>query len=142
MKPDVEPVDFYHPNLPAYSRQSTRYDTQEIVSILLDPHMKDDRVCKTQVTCVEHNATFVVDLSCLATPKDMYVDDMGSWKYNGVYRAWVTVDSNGFVSSHGTCKPTVRDSASLFYICKKYFVHKTSSDLKKTVALLSGKCCL
>ena len=119
VKPDVEPVDFYRPNLPTYSRKSTRYDTQEIVSILLDPDMKGDRVCKTQVTCVEHNATFIVDLSCLGTIKDMFVDDMGSWKYNGVYRAWVTVDSNGFVSSHVTHKLTVRNSASLLYICEK-----------------------
>ena len=80
--------DFYHNNhhLPVFSRQSSRFDTQEILSILLDPDLKEELICRTQPVNVEHNSTFIVDLSLLGSPKDIYVDDMGSWKYNGVYR--------------------------------------------------------
>ena len=132
--------DFYHNNyhLPVFSRQSSRFDTQEILSILLDPDLKEEHICKTQPVNVEHNSTFIVDLSLLGRPKDIYVDDMGSWKYNGVYRTWVTVESDGFMITHGKSKPSEEDDDSLYHLEKKYFMHKTSADLKKIIAILSG----
>ena len=42
------------------------------------------------------------------------------------------------MTAHGSKKPTECEEDRLFYIVKKYFVHKTSPDLKKTVSLLSG----
>lgn len=131
--------DFYHgnSNLPVYSRCTTRLDTQDLVTILLDPDLKQEKICKTQPVVVEHNAVFVVDLSALECVKDLNCDDMGSWQSNGVYRAWINVDSNGFVSSHGKSKP-IKSSASVYLITKKYYVHKTSKDLKKTFVFLSG----
>ena len=131
--------DFYLGNikLPVYSRQCSRFDTQEIMMILLDPDLKDERVCKVQPANIEHNATFVVNLSELDDPKDIYVDDMGAWKYNGVYRTWIAVESDGFMLAHGKNKPS--DAVGvLYHIAKKYFVHKTSCDLKKIVAFISG----
>ena len=139
--------DFYHGNskLPVYSRCATRLDTQELVTILLDPDLKQEKICKTQLVVVEHNAVFIVDLSALECVKDLNCDDMGSWQLNGVYRAWVHVDSNGFVTSHGKMKPT-KSSTGVYLITKKYYVHKTSKDLKKTIVFLSGRfinsCCL
>ena len=132
--------DFYHGNsdLSVYSRCTTRLDTQELVSILLDPDLKQEKICKTQPVVVEHNAVFVVDLSALECVKDLNCDDMGSWQSNGVYRAWMDVDSNGFVSSHGKSKPTKSSSSGIYVITKKYYVHKTSKDLKKTIVFLSG----
>ena len=133
--------DYYHdnPSLPVFSRQSPRFDTQEMLSILLDPNLKDERICKTQPVNVEHNSTFIVDLLQLGSSKDIYVDDMGSWKYNGVYRTWVSVESDGFMISHGKSKPAKCEDESLYHLVKKYFVHKTSTDLKKTIVFISGK---
>lgn len=136
--------DFYHENcnLPVYSRQQSRFDTQEIITILLDPDLQQEQVCKTQPVSIEHNATFVVNLSELRDPKDIYVDDMGSWRYNGVYKSWVSVESDGFMVSHGKEKPSTTIHGTLYHITKKYFVNKTSRDLKKTVAFLSGIVCI
>ena len=111
-----------------------------MLSILLDPDLKE-HIFKTQPVNVEHNSTFNVDLSLLGSPKDIYVDDMGSWKYNGVYRTWVTVESDGYMTIHGKMKPSesqIKEEGILDHLEKKYFVHKTSTDLKKTVALISG----
>ena len=60
---------------------------------------------------------------------------MGSWRYNGVYRTWITVEDNGFMVSHG---PADSVNGALYHIVKKYLVHKTSEDLKKTVAFISS----
>ena len=143
LNPVETPEEFYHNNrnLPVFSHQSSRFDTQEMLSILLDPDLKEERICKTQPVNVEHNSTFIVDLSLLGSPKDIYVDDMGSWKYNGVYRTWVTVESDGYMTTHGKMKPSesqIKEEGTLYHLEKKYFVHKTSTDLKKTVALISG----
>ena len=42
------------------------------------------------------------------------------------------------MTAHGSKKPTECEEDRLFYIIKKYFVHKTSPDSKKTIELLSG----
>lgn len=130
--------DFYNGNrkLPVYSHCTARLDTQELVTILLDPDLKQEKTCKTQPVVVEHNAVFIVDLSALECVKDLNCDDMGSWQSNGVYRAWIHVDSNGFVSSHEKLKPT--KSSGVYLVTKKYYVHKTSKDLKKIIVFLSG----
>ena len=87
---------------------------------------------------VENNTVFVVDLGKLKSAKDIYCDDMGSWRHNGVYHTWLDVDSNGHVSTLGKQKP-LQPAPHTYYITKKYFVHKSSSDLKKNVTTLSGK---
>lgn len=61
---------------------------------------------------------------------------MGSWKYNGIFYTWLEVDENGFTTSYGKSKPMGIDN--IFHLTKKYFVHKTSNDLKKTVAFIAG----
>lgn len=134
-------TDFYHENvnMPVYSYHPLRLDSQEIVNTLLDPDLEISRICKMQPLCVEHNVIFIVDLSYLKSPKDITCDDMGSWRCNGVYHSWLKVDDVGFVSVYGKEKPLDIDTTQLFYLTKKYFVHKTSQDLKKTIAFLAGK---
>ena len=101
---DATESKFYNGNnkLPVYSVQASRFDTQEMVMILLDPDLDPDLVCKTQPVNVEHNATFIVNLSELNNPKDIYVDDMGSW--NGVYLSWITIE-DGFMIFQGKNQP-------------------------------------
>ena len=106
------------------------------LSVLLDPELEEERICKTQPVNVEHNSTFIVDLSLLDSPKDIYVDDMESWKYNGVYRTWVSIESDGFMITHGKLRPSQDEDDSLYHLEIKYFVHKTSADLKM-IAIIS-----
>ena len=110
---------------------------QQIVTILLNPELKEQKICKEQPTDVEHNVAFIVDLTKLKHVRDVHCDDMGSWTCNGVYRSWVDVDDTGFVTSHGKSKPKVPE-ANTFYVTKKYFVHKTSKDLKKSIVFIAG----
>ena len=123
-----------------YSTSSVRLDTQEIVNAILDPDLVESRICSMQPVDVENNVVFVLDLSKLASFKDIYCDDMGSWKHNGVYHAWIDVDESEFVSVLGKERPDSH-SASVYSITKKYYVNKSASDLKKTVALLTGWFC-
>ena len=94
-------------------------------------------MCSMQPIDVENNTVFIVDMGKLGSVKDLYCDDMGSWQYNGVYRAWLEVDDSGYIATLGKQKPSQR-SPNTYFITKKYFVHKSSGDLKKTVAFLTG----
>ena len=96
---------------------------------------------------VQHNINEAVimelDFSCrtsclLDSPKDIYVDDMGSWKYNGVYRTWVNIELDGFMVTRRKSKPSQDEDDSLYHPEKIYFVHETSTNLKKTIAVISG----
>ena len=138
---DRKPVDdtmedFYHgnKNLPVYLRQTSRLDTQEIAEILLEPNMDEKMLCTIQPLNIGHNTVFVVDLSKFKNNKDILCDDMGSWKYNGIFTTWIEVDDNGFTKTHGKKKPD-----NMYQLTKKYFVNKISTDLKKTVAFIAGK---
>ena len=48
------------------------------------------------------------------------------------------VDENGFISTLGKNKPS-QPAPDTYYITKKYFVHKSCGDLRKIVAVLSGR---
>ena len=113
-------------------------DTQEIVNAILDPELDESTVCSIQPLHVQHNVVFVVNLAKLGNVKDLYCDDMGSWRCNGVYRSWLKVNDIGFVTCYGKSKPVA--GSDTYNMTRKYFLHKTSKDLKKTVAFLSGKC--
>ena len=80
----VPPDDYYRGNelLHVYSRSTKRFDTQEIVNILLDPDLKEEKICKTQPTDIKH---IFVDISRLDGVKDISCDDMGSWRSSSVY---------------------------------------------------------
>ena len=90
---------------------------------------------------MERIAIFVVDLWKLENLQDVHCDDMGSWLSKGVYKSWVDVDETGFVSAYGQSKPkNVPDSnIHVFYVTRKYLMHKTSKDLKKIIVFLAGK---
>ena len=55
-KYEVQKEDYYHNNhnLPVYSQQQSRFDTHDIIAILLDPDICDEQVCKTQSVNIEH----------------------------------------------------------------------------------------
>ena len=67
-KYEIQKEDYYHDNynLPVYSRQQSQFDTHGIITILLDRDSCDYQVCKTQPINIEHNSTFVVNLSDLS----------------------------------------------------------------------------
>ena len=82
--------------MPVYSCSSVRYDTQEVITILLDPDLNTDTIYKAQPTDIAHITSLVVVLSKLRCTKDLYSDDMGSWHYNGIYKSWIEVDFTGY----------------------------------------------
>lgn len=114
--------------------------TEESVNIILDPELTPDFVCKRVPTAVDCNSVFLVDMSELAHPKDIVCDDMGSWKWGGSYRVWLTLDEAGCVEIFGKVLPTREKSNLPFYrVWRRYYLCKSSPDLKKLVVTIEGQ---
>ncbi len=100
-------------------------------------------VCKKQPLSVNRNATFLVDLSHLPSPNDVFADDMGVWKHTGSPSQFFEVRKNQYgglkeITSLGKKRPK-RMSHGLYRIKKNYSSHHAASDLSRTVIFLEGK---
>ena len=82
-------VTFLHnkEQLPIYVQGYKKFlTTQEIMNVLLDSELNLKSVCSQVPFAVMSNTVFIVDISKLASAKDILCDDMGSWKWSGSFR--------------------------------------------------------
>ena len=110
------------------------------MNTILDPELCESTICTRLPFGINCNSLFLVDLTKLRNPKDIVCDDMGSWKWSGSYRMWLSVDEMGCVEVIGKSKPsTASQDLSYYRIWKRYYDNKSSSDLKKIVVTMEGK---
>ena len=98
-----ESVEYYHDNtyLPLYGHPCQGYSGEEIVKILLNPTFRDELLCSTHPDSVQNNVSFVVDLSKLKDPNDVYANDLGTWKCTGSHLLQFTVRITNIISHLG-----------------------------------------
>lgn len=114
--------------------------TEKSINIILDPELTPNCICKRLPIGVNCNSIFLVDMCCLANPKDIVCDDMGSWRWGGSYRVWLKVNEFGGITVLGKDLPKQKSDDFPFYrIWKRYYVNKSSPDLKKLIVTIEGK---
>lgn len=125
--------------IPIYALGCKKFlTTQEIMNVLLDSDLNLISVCSQVPFGVSSNAVFIVDLSKVASARDILCDDMGSWKWSGSFRRWCSVSSEGFVKLLGKEAPEGGLSSDTYHVWKRYYCLQASPDLKKMVVLLEG----
>ena len=125
--------------LPVYSHQRDRMSTEAAAGIILDEEFDESLLCQMQPTCVDKNASFVVDLGKLQDPKDINCDDMGSWRANGTHPSYVLVNNKGTISTLSQQKmKRGKVPGRQYKVVKRYYFHKTATDLNKTIFLVLG----
>ncbi len=126
--------------LPIHSTPKERISTADAVNIIIDENFKDSKLCQMQPTCVDKNTVFVVDLDKISDPKDITCDDMGSWRANGTHACHVITNDKGDIISVAVSQKKISKHKGKHYkLTKRYYYHKTSTDLNKTIFLLQGK---
>lgn len=134
----MQSVSFWNENLklPVYLNYMERITTEMAADIILDENFDESMLCEMRV---DKNALFVVDISKLRNHKDIGCDDMGSWRANGTHPTLLYVDRKGAVNVLSKKKAT-RDkfSGSQYKLIKRYYFHKTATDLNKTIFLMQG----
>ena len=131
-------VEYYHGNsdLPVYGHPKHGCKCDEIVHILLNPIFKEELLSKTHPVSVEHNVSFVVDLTSLSDPNDVRADDLGSWTCTGSRRLSFMVKF-GNAACH-IVSGISGSGANLVQIRRQYHVHGTDSDLHRMIAFVEN----
>ena len=125
--------------IPSYRKRL--YPLEDIVHLLLFPGLHDSRfTCSKVPTSIHQSASFIIDLNCLDSHKDILADDMGVWKNNRVDTTYVSVL---FCEGHVTNVKKLKSSDSFteaYSVKRVYRVHNTDTTLKKITAYIYGMC--
>ena len=124
--------------LPVYSNEKECMSTEAATKIILDENFDESMVCQMQPTCVDKNTVFVVDLKQLSNPKDINCDDMGSWRANGTHRSDLLVNTKGNIVILSQRKVDKSRQRWQYKLVKRYYYHKTATDLHKTTYIMEG----
>ena len=133
----VEPKKHLHDirGLPILGNPKQKLQARGYFEMLLDPQLAKDHICSMVPFSVNCSSIFVVDLSNIRSVRDILVDDMGVWQWKGSYRVWCSVEDSEVVNA-GRNRP---NSEHAYQIWQRYYVNKTSPDVKKYVVLLYGE---
>lgn len=117
--------------LPIFSETTTGYSVQEIVDILMDQSLAEDKVCQIQPLGVNRNCTFIIDLDAVSV-EDMKADDMGSWKSNGTRRSFFRLNGE-------TCEFIKSSSPKSYVIIRRYYTHHSYSKFRRCIIIIQGE---
>lgn len=129
-----------------YTSVRSLSSTDIVRAVLFETEYIKPWVCRKQPLSVNRNATFLVDLTLLPSPKDIFADDMGVWKHTGSPSQYFEVKKNRYgglkeIVSLGKKRPK-RMTEGIYRIKKNYSSHHTASDLSRTLIFLEGMQCI
>ena len=107
----------------------------EIFHIFITP-AEDVTSCKSVNSLILHNVCFLLDMRNLASKKDWKLDDMGSWKNNGVQHLRYHVRQNENVIMEND---ESREKAGKMFTMKQiYYKNNSLPNVKKIASFLEG----
>lgn len=129
-------MEYYQGNrsLPVYEHRKKGYCKEQIAEILCDPSLDKKFICSTHPVLVEHNVSFIIDLSKLKDRNDVRADDLGTWKCSGsrIFTFFIECHRNGCSVSQSNSRGAVVG------IRRQYHVHATDSDLHRMIAFIES----
>lgn len=134
---DDSPLHYYEndPELPIFRRTTVSYGLTQLVNILMDDSLDDQKVCKVQPLGVVKNCTFIIDIDSVSID-DLRADDLGAWKPTGTRRSYFILDENNEPDSLSQAPSS---GASYFVVIRRYFVHMTYSKFRRIIVEIQGK---
>ena len=90
-----------HPNI---QPKNQHYSLEEVVHILLDDFEgKDALTCKKPPIGCQQEATFLIDLECIPSRKNVLADDLGVFRNCGLNRTEITVEEGSSWDGMSEC---------------------------------------
>eukprot|EP00118_Oscarella_pearsei_P020416 m.221086 g.221086 ORF g.221086 m.221086 type:complete len:669 (+) comp39954_c1_seq15:519-2525(+) len=148
---DCEPLsgsesqrDFYNGDekLPvfAWGCSANQFSVKELADILIGQEVDPAKISTAQPVGVNHNAAFLVDLSCLRSVDDLKADDLGVWNAVGVpSRLVMTEEKEGML--HVNVMPSglkLKDAetskrSSTLRLTRTYYRHGQEKDFHRII---------
>ena len=130
----------YMPCSPVYEVPSGFYTGEQILKILLNPHIEKKRICCSKPYNVSQSSTFVVDLESLPHPDDIKKDDFGKWIYSGSHSvAYAAFKSGGKLEFERQSGIPSSSSDNVFQLRRINCKHPEDSQCQRLLAFVTGE---
>ena len=127
---------------PIYEIPKDTYTGEQILRILFDETISQDRICRECPRQITKSCTFVVDLDELKHPEDIKKDEFGKWQYNGShvvpYMAWKSGSSIDFEKI--SCSK--ENEENVFNLRRIRCSHPSNPQFQRLLAFVTGMCCM
>ena len=132
-------MTFYNddPELPVFSNVITGYPAEQVVRILMDPELDQDKVCHVQPMGVTKNASFIIDVDDVHFA-DLKADDLGSWKPNGTKTTYFRILPSGTMRILSG-RPKVVTQSTSYLLTRRYYVYSTYHLFRRTIIDIQGE---
>ena len=120
--------------LPVFSSVTSGYPAEQVVRILMDPELDQDKVCHLQPMGVTKNASFIIDVDDVHFA-DLKADDLGSWKPNGTKATYFRILPSGTMRILSG-RPRITTS---YVLTRRYYVHSTYHLFRRTIIDIQGE---
>lgn len=123
---------------PIFEVPPEKYSSERVIKILLDPKIKQSKICSRRPVMVEKSSTFVVNLDMLQDPADVKKDNFGIWKHSGSHdvKFECRITNNVIEIGRGTFSSP--DGWERFSLRRLHSVHPTNSSFRRMLAFITG----
>ena len=122
-----------------YEVPSGFYTGEQILKILLNPHIIKKKICHSKPCNVSQSSTFVVDLESLQHPDDIKKDDFGKWVYSGSHSvSYAAYQSNHKLDFERVTGTPSSNAGNIFQLRRINCHHPTNSQCQRLLAFVTG----
>ena len=124
--------------VPIFEKPPPKYSAHQIMQILLNPNIDEQRIALKRPLDAPYSSTFVVDISKLAHPDDIKKDMYGKWLHKGSHTdVFLCAYDNDCINIE---KAAVGASGkNVYYLRRLHSVHPSNNAFRRVLALLFGK---
>ena len=122
---------------PIYECPPSKYSSEKILQILLDPKIPMDKICTAKPRGITSSATLVVDIRQLKCMDDVKKDEFGIWKYSGSHpTAYEVTVHKDFVEVEKCHDDSHEDN--IVHLRRLRCVHPSNQEFKRMICFVSG----
>ena len=146
MLPSIVGYFAWNESFPMTEINDGKFSVTETAHILLSTNPTSEAVCETSPRGTQQNSCFLLNLTNLKDPRDVRVDDLGTWRHIGVLTTYLSVNQSGNkegeICQHPkNLKPSKKDmeDRSMFVMRRTYHANGTVTDYKRVIVEMEGK---
>lgn len=129
-------------DVPAYEVPPQRqYAAMQIMQILLDDNIDQQKIAQKRPLEVNRSASFVVDLTSLGHVNDVKKDLYGKWIHSGshtdVYKCWFDDGEEVHIEK----ATPLATGNNVYRLRRLHSIHPSNPDFKRMIAFIFGKFC-
>ena len=116
-----------------YGSNKKRLSIEDLADIIIVKPIPQSMICSQQPLRVQHNCSFVVDLTELNNPLDIRADDNSVWNCKGSPSTFISIH-DGVVKR----RSRLHQHPNHYKITRYYYNHSSSPDFHRIIIMAYG----